>query len=55
MIVRGEGDKDVRADIFRAAVDKSWVMLGLGRKQVDLESIFRKLTTADNKPSAPKN
>ncbi len=55
VIVRGEGDKDVRADIFRAAVEKSWVLLGLGRKQVDLESIFRKLTTAENKPSAPKN
>ncbi|MCP4675015.1 MAG: ATP-binding cassette domain-containing protein [Deltaproteobacteria bacterium] len=55
VIVRGEGDKDVRADIFRAAVDKSWVLLGLGRKQVDLESIFRQLTKAENKPSAPKN
>jgi ABC-2 type transport system ATP-binding protein len=42
--VRGESDQDVRADIFRAAVDKGWILLGLGRKQVDLEGIFRRLT-----------
>ncbi len=46
VIVRGQGDKDVRADIFRTVVEKNWVLLGLGHKQVDLESIFRRLTTA---------
>ncbi|MCP4606937.1 MAG: ATP-binding cassette domain-containing protein [Proteobacteria bacterium] len=51
VIVRGQGDNDVRADIFRAAVEKDWVLLGLGRKQVDLESIFRRLTTAGTSSS----
>jgi len=45
VIVRGSGDKDVRGDIFRTAVENNWVLLGLGRKQVDLETIFRRLTT----------
>jgi ABC-2 type transport system ATP-binding protein len=45
--VRGSGDKDVRAEIFRAAVANGWTLLGLGRKHVDLESIFKGLTTAD--------
>jgi ABC-2 type transport system ATP-binding protein len=43
-LVRGESAEDVRAEIFRAAVDNDWVLLGLGRKQVDLEGIFRRLT-----------
>ncbi|MDJ0761648.1 MAG: ATP-binding cassette domain-containing protein [Myxococcota bacterium] len=46
VVVRGQADRDVRADIFRIAVEQNWVLLGLGRKQVDLESIFRRLTTS---------
>jgi ABC-2 type transport system ATP-binding protein len=42
--VRGEEAEDVRAEIFKLAVDEGWVLLGLGRKQVDLEGIFRRLT-----------
>jgi ABC-2 type transport system ATP-binding protein len=42
--VHGEADQDVRAEIFRAAVENDWVLLGLARKQVDLEGIFRRLT-----------
>ncbi|MDD5309720.1 MAG: ATP-binding cassette domain-containing protein [Deltaproteobacteria bacterium] len=45
--VHGDAREDLRAQIFKAAVDKGLVLLGLGRKQVDLESIFRRLTTAD--------
>jgi ABC-2 type transport system ATP-binding protein len=45
VIVRGTGDKDVRSHIFRSVVDANWVLLGMGRKQVDLEAIFRRLTT----------
>jgi ABC-2 type transport system ATP-binding protein len=45
IIVRGQADGDLRADIFRKVVEHNWVMLGLGRKQVDLEAIFRRLTT----------
>ncbi len=46
VVVRGEADKDVRADIFTLAVENKWMLLGLGRKQVDLEAIFRRLTSA---------
>ncbi|MCU0663356.1 MAG: ATP-binding cassette domain-containing protein [Myxococcota bacterium] len=45
IVVRGQRESDVRADIFRKVVERNWVMLGLGRKQVDLEAIFRRLTT----------
>lgn len=45
--VRGRGAADLRAEIFRAAVANGWTLLGLARKHVDLESIFRRLTTAD--------
>ena len=51
VVVRGQGDKDVRADIFRIAVENNWVLLGLGRKQVDLESVFRRLTTTNSATS----
>jgi len=46
--VTGHADKDVRADIFKAVVDKGWILLGLVRKQVDLEEIFRRLTVFDD-------
>jgi ABC-2 type transport system ATP-binding protein len=45
IIVRSKGDSDLRADIFNAVVERKWVLLGLERKQVDLESIFRQLTS----------
>lgn len=44
LLVRGKGDRDLREDIFKAAVDRGWVMLGLAMSQVDLEGIFRSLT-----------
>ncbi len=48
LALRGEGDRDVRADIFRAVVERDWTLLGLARQQVDLESIFRRLTTEES-------
>ncbi len=44
VVVRSKGDNDLRGDIFRTVVDKNWVLLGLGQNQVNLESIFRRLT-----------
>jgi gliding motility-associated transport system ATP-binding protein len=53
VVVRGKSDADLRAEIFSVVVDNRWVMLGFGRKQVDLESIFRRLTTsASGSPAA---
>jgi ABC-2 type transport system ATP-binding protein len=54
VVVRGKGESDLRADIFNAVVDKKWVMLGLERKQVDLEAIFRQLTAKSPAASVGK-
>ncbi len=48
IIIRTKGESDLRADIFRKVVDQKWVLLGLERRQVDLESIFRKLTSKND-------
>ncbi len=45
VVVRSKGNADLRKDIFNAVVDRKWVLLGLERKQVDLESVFRQLTS----------
>jgi len=37
-------DADVRAAVYRLAVDKGWDLLGLERETLDLEGLFRKLT-----------
>ncbi len=44
VVIRSKGNADLRKDIFTAVVDRKWVLLGLERKQVDLEAVFRKLT-----------
>ncbi len=43
--VAPKGDEDLRAELFRASVDAGFTLLGLERKDADLESIFRELTT----------
>lgn len=48
VIVRGRAETDLRADLFKAAVANDLVLLGLEHRQVDLESIFRRLTTTDS-------
>jgi ABC-2 type transport system ATP-binding protein len=55
VIVRGTGSGDIRADIFRAVVEKNWVLLGMARKHVDLESVFRRLTTNGSPSSSGSN
>ncbi len=54
VVVRGTGDKDVRSQIFRSVVNENWVLLGMGRKQVDLEAVFRRLTTNQTLSSSEK-
>ena len=41
------GDSDPREDVFRLAVDREWVLLGMTREQATLEDVFVRLTTAD--------
>ena len=40
-----KGSEDLRADIFKAAVDSKLTLLGLRREGQNLEQIFRQLTT----------
>ena len=40
-----ERDLDLRPELFRLAVDEGWTMTELSREQVNLEDVFRQLTT----------
>lgn len=43
----GAKDSDVRAEIFRLAVDKGWLLLELHREAQSLDAVFRDLTRGD--------
>ncbi len=43
-VVPKDGGEDLRAELFRLAVDKGWTLLGLSRQGQNLEAIFRELT-----------
>lgn len=45
----GTHDADLRGDIFRLAVDKSWTLLELQRDALSLDSVFRDLTRSDER------
>lgn len=42
-----KGDEDLREELFRAAVDGGYTLLGLQREGQNLEQVFRQLTTTD--------
>ena len=44
-IVKATTEKDIRAEIFKFAVDNNFVILEMTQKQPSLEHIFRQLTT----------
>lgn len=43
----GGKDSDLRAEIFRLAVDKGWILLELRRDAQSLDAVFRDLTKGD--------
>ena len=47
--IAGAKDGDLRADIFRLAVDKHWTLLELRRDAQSLDSVFRDLTKNDER------
>lgn len=47
--IAGKKDGDLRADIFRLAVDKGWTLLELRRDAQSLDSVFRDLTRSDER------
>ncbi len=50
--VRPNNNKDLRAEIFRAAVAGDFTLLGLEKKAEGLDKVFRDLTTGDTEESA---
>jgi len=38
------GDRDIREDVFRTAVDKGWTILEMHLQENNLEDVFRNLT-----------
>jgi ABC-2 type transport system ATP-binding protein len=38
-------ERDIRADIFKMAVENDWVILGMSQEKASLEGIFKELTT----------
>ena len=43
--LRLESKRDLRAEVFKTAVDKGWVLLEMRRSERNLEDVFRQLTT----------
>ena len=41
-------DADIRRELFKRIVSRSWVMLGLRSTEMTLEDIFLKITMGDN-------
>lgn len=54
-VLECEPAADPRAEIFRLAVERGWVLIELGQRQASLEDIFVRLTTQDvaDTPPAP--
>jgi ABC-2 type transport system ATP-binding protein len=51
--VEHHADADPREAVFRLAVDRGWVLVGLTPERASLEDVFVRLTTADSASSAP--
>jgi ABC-2 type transport system ATP-binding protein len=46
-VVEHQSGTDVREEVFRAAVERGWVLLELARERATLEDVFVRLTTHD--------
>jgi len=47
LVVEHRAGTDVREEVFRAAVERGWVLLELARERATLEDVFVRLTTHD--------
>ena len=54
LAIRPKDSTDLRAEIFRAAVDAKLTLLGLERRSESLDKVFRDLTTGEQKSSPKK-
>jgi ABC-2 type transport system ATP-binding protein len=56
-LLTSDGARDLRKDLFRCAVDNSWSLLELDRREASLEEVFGRLTRTEEpaaKPAAEK-
>ena len=51
LTVTSDGARDLRRELFRAAVDNNWPLLELDRREASLEEVFARLTKSE-KPAA---
>jgi ABC-2 type transport system ATP-binding protein len=54
LTITTDGAKDLRRELFRAAVDNGWSLLELDRKEASLEEVFARLTRSDLRMAAEK-
>jgi len=54
LLVEHRPDEDPREAVFRLAVERDWVLLGMTPEQATLEDVFVRLTTADDVVPAPE-
>jgi ABC-2 type transport system ATP-binding protein len=52
LVVEHEPGIDIREEVFRAAVERGWVLLELARERATLEDVFVRLTTHDTAAAA---
>jgi ABC-2 type transport system ATP-binding protein len=50
--VTTDGARDLRRELFRAAVDNGWPLLELDRREASLEEVFARLTRSDQQQGA---
>ncbi|MFH0901258.1 MAG: hypothetical protein V2A73_11580, partial [Pseudomonadota bacterium] len=46
-VIVGDGNGDLRRDLFRCAVDNHWLLLELERREASLEEVFARLTRVE--------
>jgi ABC-type multidrug transport system ATPase subunit len=51
LTITSDGKRDLRRELFRAAVDNGWPLLELDRREASLEEVFARLTKSE-KPAA---
>ena len=51
LLLECEQGRDLREEIFRAPVERDWVLLELSEEKTSLEDIFVRLTTSDEAPA----
>jgi ABC-2 type transport system ATP-binding protein len=54
LVVEHQAGTDVREEVFRAAVERGWVLLELARERATLEDVFVRLTTRDTAAEVPE-